>query len=110
MGLEINVASLGHHETRIVPIWQQMALRRTPEKSCSRGRLRTGDLLVQTCLEQLLFELRILFTFVTKQANLNEEVNCTDPFPSVSIPCTHTLLPAPVMQHLILQRSSMTKP
>jgi hypothetical protein len=30
--------------------------------------------------------LKILFTFLTKTSFLNEEVNCTEPSPSVSIP------------------------
>ena len=34
------------------------------------GRLRTVDLLVITCLDQLLFVLKILFTFLTNQATL----------------------------------------
>ncbi len=39
-----------------------------PGKSYWRGRLRTVDLLVLTSLDQLLFILKILFTFLTKQA------------------------------------------
>jgi hypothetical protein len=35
-----------------------------------RGSLSTVDILVQTSLEQVLFVLKILFTFVTKQATL----------------------------------------
>jgi hypothetical protein len=31
--------------------------------------------------------LKILFSFFTKTSYLNEEVNCTEPSPSVSIPC-----------------------
>jgi len=41
------------------------------------------DLLVLTSFDQLLFILKILFTFLQ---NLNEEVNCTKPSPLVSIP------------------------
>jgi hypothetical protein len=35
-----------------------------------RGRLSTVDLLVLTSLDQLIFKLKILFAFVTKQATL----------------------------------------
>ncbi len=45
------------------------------------------DLPVQTRLGQLLFILKMLFTFVTKQATLNEGLNCTESFLSVSVPC-----------------------
>ncbi len=49
-----------------------------------RERLRTVDLLILTILDQLLYKLEILFTFFTKQ--VNEEVNCNEPSPSVSVP------------------------
>ncbi len=42
----------------------------TPGKSTKRERLSTVDLLVLTSLDQLLFILKILFSFVTKQATL----------------------------------------
>jgi hypothetical protein len=45
------------------------------------------DLLVLISLDQLLFILKVLLTSFTKQANLNEEVNGTEPSPFVSIPC-----------------------
>ncbi len=41
------------------------------------------DLLVLTSLDQLLFILKLLLIF---KSNLNEGVNCTEPFPLVSIP------------------------
>ncbi len=50
----------------------------------SKGIRSTIYLLVQTSLDQLLFILKILFIFLKKY--LNEEVNCTNPSPSVSIP------------------------
>ncbi len=39
-----------------------------PRKSCWTGRLSTVDLLVLTSLDKLLFQLKILLTFFTKQA------------------------------------------
>jgi hypothetical protein len=42
-----------------------------------------------TSLDQLLFILKIIFTFFHKTSYLNEELNCTEPFLSVSIPCTN---------------------
>ncbi len=54
-----------------------------------RGRLSTVDLLVLTSLVQHLFILKVLRTFY-KTTYLNEEVNCTEPPPSVSIPCLVT--------------------
>ncbi len=53
-----------------------------PGKPYLRGRLSTVDLLVLTCLDQLLFILKILFN---KTSYLYEEVNRTEPSPSVSI-------------------------
>jgi hypothetical protein len=47
------------------------------------GRLSTVDLLVLTSLDQLLYYLPFY-----KTNNLNEEVNCTEPSSSVSIPWT----------------------
>jgi hypothetical protein len=49
--------------------------------------LTTVDLLVLTSLDQLLFILKILFTLFLfyKPGYLNEEVNCTEPSPSVSL-------------------------
>jgi len=41
-----------------------------PGNPCWRGMLRTVDLLVPTSKDQLLFILKILFTFFTKQAML----------------------------------------
>jgi hypothetical protein len=41
-----------------------------------RGRISTVDLLVLISFDQLIFI----------SSYLNEEVNCTDPFPSVSVP------------------------
>jgi hypothetical protein len=51
-----------------------------------RGRLSTVDLNVLTCLDQLLFKLEILFTFLVKQATLMRRSNQIETSPSVSIP------------------------
>jgi len=61
-----------------------------PGKSYWRARLSTVDLLVLTSINQLLFTMKILFTFY-KTSYLNKEANCSEPFPSVSIPwkCLH---------------------
>jgi hypothetical protein len=47
-----------------------------------------ADLLVLTILDQLLFVLKISSTCFYKTIYFNEEVNCTEPSPSVSIPCS----------------------
>jgi hypothetical protein len=52
---------------------------------CCRGRLSTVDLLVLTSLDQLLFYWKYL-TFFQKTSYPNQEVNGTEPSPSVSIP------------------------
>jgi hypothetical protein len=57
----------------------------TTGKSYRRERLSTVDLLVLTSLYQLLFILKILFTFLTSY--FNEEVNCPEPSSLLSIPC-----------------------
>ncbi len=49
-----------------------------------RGRIGTVDLLVLTCLDQLLLILSIIFTFLMSYHN--EEVICTEPSHSVSVP------------------------
>ena len=48
----------------------------------------TVDLLVLIGLDQLLWVLQILFTFLAKQATLmrRSTVNCTEPSPAVSVP------------------------
>ncbi len=46
------------------------------------------DLLVLNSLDQLLFIVKLLVAFVTK-SYLNEEVNCTEPSPLVSVTCTN---------------------
>jgi hypothetical protein len=53
-------------------------------KSYRRGRLSTVDLLVQTNLDQILY-LFLKYLSVTKSYP-NEEVNCTEPSPSVGLP------------------------
>ncbi len=54
-------------------------------KSYWRGRLSTVDLLVLSSLDQLLFLWKYYLPFY-KTSCPNEEVNCSEPFPSVSIP------------------------
>ncbi len=49
------------------------------------GRLTNVDLLVLTSVDQLPFQLKMLYFFY-KTSYLNEEVNCTEASPSVSIP------------------------
>jgi hypothetical protein len=49
------------------------------------GRLSTVDLLVLTSLDQLLLIVDIIY-LLYKTSYFNEEVNCTEPSPSVSIP------------------------
>jgi hypothetical protein len=49
-------------------------------KLTERGRVRTVDLLVLTSLDQLIYIIKILFTFF-KTSYLGEEVNCTEPRP-----------------------------
>ncbi len=58
-----------------------------------RGRLSTVDILVLTSLDQLLFIVKILFTYVTKQASLVGR-----PSPLVSVPWLLVSLPG--AQHL----------
>ncbi len=50
-----------------------------------KGRISTIDLLVLTSLDQLLLKLQALLTFYETRY-LNEEVNCAEPSPSVSVP------------------------
>jgi len=50
-----------------------------------RGRISTVDLLVLTCLGQLLLKSKTSFTFL-QTSYPNEEVNCIEPSSSVSIP------------------------
>jgi hypothetical protein len=53
----------------------------------------TVDFLVPTSLDKLL---KNIIYLGCQTSYLNEEVNCTDPSPSVSVPCC--------MKYLILQR------
>jgi len=50
-----------------------------------RGRPSTFDLLGKTSLDQLIFQLKILFAFFIT-IYLDEEVNCIGYFPSISVP------------------------
>ncbi len=57
-----------------------------------QGRLTEGrrpstvDLLVLTGLDQLLFYIEGINYLCYQTSDLNEEVNCTEPSPSVSVP------------------------
>jgi hypothetical protein len=51
------------------------------------GRLRTVDLLVLTSFDHPILIMQTISTFFTKY--LNEEVNSTEPSPSVRVPCIH---------------------
>ncbi len=55
-------------------------------KSFWRGRLSAVDLLVLTSLDQLFIYIENIINLFYKTSYLNEEVNCTEPFPLVSIP------------------------
>ncbi len=74
-----------------------------PGKShCGGKALYTVDLLVLTSLDQLLLVYKILFSFL--QNKLNEEVNCTEPPSSVSVPWQNLYkknFPNPTMHLLI---------
>jgi hypothetical protein len=77
-----------------------------------RGRLNTVDLLVLTCLDQLILIIQILFTFY-KTSYLDEEANGTEPSRSVSVPwCQHHKLDLGTVnnepnsfQHFIVSKS-----
>jgi hypothetical protein len=60
-----------------------------PLGASHKGSLTEGmvDLLVLTSLDQLLFKMKIFFHLFY----LNEEVNCTETSPSVSVPCSFVL-------------------
>ncbi len=56
-----------------------------------RGRFSTVDLLALTSLNQLLFTLKIYIVLFYKTTNLSEEMNCTEPSPSIRVPCFNVL-------------------
>ncbi len=62
-----------------------------PGSSNKRGQLSTIDLLVLISLDQRLFYLKNFLLFL-QTSYFNEEVNSTDPSPSVSVPwsCDYT--------------------
>jgi hypothetical protein len=62
-----------------------MSVTAFPGNPNSRERLSTVDLPVLTSLDQLLFKFEILRTLVRKTSCFNEEVNCTEPSPSVGV-------------------------
>jgi hypothetical protein len=52
-----------------------------------KGRLSTFDLPVLNSLDWFIYILNISFAFFYKTSHLKEEVKCTEPSPSVSVPC-----------------------
>ncbi len=48
--------------------------------------ISTVDLLVSRCLDLLLFILKLYFV-IYKTTYLNEEINCTEPYPPARVPC-----------------------
>ncbi len=62
-----------------------MAPKVWPGNSNLRGRLSTVDLLVQANIDQLLLTLKQYLLYY-KTSYLNEEVSCTEPSPSLSVP------------------------
>jgi len=61
-----------------------------PSNSYCRGRrISTVDLLALTRSDQPLLRLQIHFYILIKTSYLNEEVNCTEPSPSVRLPYYH---------------------
>jgi len=54
-------------------------------KPYRKGSICTVDLLVLTSLDKLI-QTETNFFFFTKTTYLNEEVNCTEPSPSVRVP------------------------
>jgi hypothetical protein len=58
-----------------------------------RERINTAVLLVLTSSDKLLFKRNYIFLFY-KTTYSNEEVNCTEPHPSVRVPWVGTFLPA----------------
>ncbi len=72
-------ANLIHFLVVLIYLWA------LPGKSYWRERLGTVDLLVLTSLYTLPLILELYFLFY-KTTNLNEEVNRTEPFPSVRLP------------------------
>ncbi len=63
-----------------------------PAKPYSRGRLSTFCLFVLSSLDRLLFIWKYVYIFY-KTSYLNEEVNCTEFSPSVSVPWVILLAP-----------------
>ncbi len=64
--------------------------------------LYTVDLLVLTSLYQLIFKLIILISFLFKASYLHDEVNCTEPSPYVSIPCSWCYIVFIIMPLILL--------
>jgi hypothetical protein len=67
--------------------FSSMLVYQSDQGTFSEGEgLGTVDLLVLTSLDQLIFIMNILFTFVTKQAKLLRGQIVLSLFPSVSVP------------------------
>jgi hypothetical protein len=74
------------HSSTIKAIRQGLALiYGLSRESLMKGKLSTDDLLQLISLDQLLFIMKLNFSCY-KTTYLNEEVNCTESSPSVSIP------------------------
>ncbi len=66
--------------------WPHVSLSDTQSREALLNGDSTVDLLVLNSLDQFHFIEKIIYLFC-KMSYLNEEVNCTEPSPSVSVPC-----------------------
>ncbi len=73
-------------QINVLPLLPELCTR----ESLLKGRISTDDLLALTSLLQLLLILNYIFSF-RKTTYLNEEVNCTEPSHSVSVPCLYRI-------------------
>jgi hypothetical protein len=81
-------------------------------KSYRIGKLSSVDLLVLTSSVQLLSKLKIVFTYF-KTSYLNEEVSCTEPSPSISIPWPmypYAVKYSPVQQGILIGKAQCSWP
>ncbi len=97
LSLEVgdNVASLDHHETGIVPIWQHMGTMLCTREVLFKGMAQYRWPPSTNLLRTAPFLIDNIIYLCYKTSYLNEEVNCTDPSPSVSIPCMQALRTSP---------------
>ncbi len=99
--LQLNLSITGSMSVKLGSE-QRDAFRRKPLKITFsgnpywRGSISTVDLLSLSSSDQLLFMLKRCFSFSYKTTNLNLEVKCTNPSPSIRIPrvfyCFHIIL------------------